>query len=152
MKRSLYWEFGILALIFTIGAVANFDDKPTFVDLETTVLQEPFLDGRSLLYRWNGRVLRNCTGALRREVRQGDETFYLPDRTFTWIPSAKWSGESRQNFVVAVSLGDFQGRLQSGPATYHVTQVSHCNRIQAWFGHTIEEEYPPIPFVISDRP
>ncbi|MEH6521239.1 hypothetical protein [Sulfitobacter sp.] len=152
MRRSFFWEVGIAFSILVIGVAANFDVRPTYKDLEATVLQEPFSDGRrALLYRWDGVVLRNCTGALRREVRQGGETFYLPDRTFTWIPSGRWSGEVRQNFVVAVGLGDFEGRLSNGLATYHVTQVSHCNRIQAWFGYAIEEAYPPVSFLISNQ-
>jgi hypothetical protein len=151
MSRSIFWETGIALSMLAIGIVANFDERPTYKDLEATVLQEPFSNGRALLYRWNGVVLRNCSGALRREVRQGGETFYLPDRTFTWIPSDRWSGEVRQNVVVAVQLGDFRGRLSNGLATYHVTQVSHCNRVQAWFGTTIEEAYPPVSFLISTQ-
>lgn len=152
MKRAKSWEVVIVILIVIFGLFAKYDNRPTFVDLEQTVLQEPFLDGRALLYRLNITILRNCTGALRREVRQGDETLYLPDRTFTWLPDEDWFVGKPKEFVTAVSLVDFQGILKSGPATYHVTQISHCNRIQSWFGYTVEEEYPPIPFVISDIP
>lgn len=152
MINTFAWESAIVALAIGIGVAAYFDDRPTYSDLETTVLQEPFLDGQSLLYRWNGKVLRNCKGAMRREIRQGGEIFHLPDRNFTWIPSEEWVLGERQNFIVGVGLGDFRGRLGAGPATYHVTQVSHCNRIQSWFGRTIEEEYPPVSFEIWDRP
>jgi hypothetical protein len=151
MSRSVSWEIAICALVLMVGVVANYDDRPTYEGLEATVVAEPFLDGGALVYRWSGTVTRNCTGALRREVRQGDEVFYLPERTFTWIPEDRWSGKSEQSFLVAVSLGDFEGRLVPGAASYHVTQVSHCNRIQAWLGHTIQEKYPPVMFTVSER-
>lgn len=150
MNRSIFWEIMICICMFVVTVVANFDDRPTYIGLETTVLAEPFSDGGVLVYRWNGTIIRNCTGSFRREIRQGDEVFYLPERTFTWIPAGDWSGEFKQNFVVAVRLGDFEGRLEDGPASYHVTQVSHCNRIQAWFGHSVQESYPPVVFMVSD--
>lgn len=151
MSRVIFWEATICALVFAVGLVAYFDDRPTYEGLETTVLAEPFLKGGALVYRWNGTVTRNCTGSFRREVRQGDDVFYLPDRTFTWIPADVWSGEARQNFLVAVRLGDFEGRLKQGSASYHVTQISHCNRVQAWFGRSIQEFYPPVIFTIAGR-
>lgn len=151
MNRSFFWEVAIVALVLVVGVVANFDDRPTYDGLQTNVVAEPYSDGGALVYRWSATVTRNCTGALRREVRQGDEVFYLPDRTFTWIPQDRWTGKSEQSFLVAVSLNDFEGRLMPGLASYHVTQVSHCNRIQAWFGHSIQEEYPPVVFTVSER-
>jgi hypothetical protein len=151
MNRSLAWEAGIAALFVAIGVAAYFDHRPTYRDLETTVLSEPYADGGALVYRWDGTVTRNCRGAFRREIRQGDNTFHLPDRPFTWIPPSKWNGAFDNDFIVTVPMRDVEGHMEAGVASYHVTQVGPCNQIQYFFGGPVEEEYPPVIFNVTKR-
>lgn len=157
MNRIFCWEFLIVVLTVVLGLFALHDDRPTYVDLETNVVQEPFVDGQSMLYRIKMIVTRNCTGSLRREIRQGSETFHLADKPFTWLPTDDWEQELSNsdgagmalNFVIEVPTIGYRNTLATGLASYHVTQISQCNRIQVWFGHTITEHYPPVYFNIE---
>jgi len=150
--QSYFWEIVILLITLVIGVTATFDDRPTYSNMTSTVVQEPFVDGRAMVYKLELDIERNCTGVFRRHVEQSGEVFHLDDRPFTWIPSDEWEDNETHSlelsFNVRVNLDDFKGLLQVGPASYHVVQVSHCNRLQQLFGHTIQEAYPPVHFNI----
>lgn len=150
MNRSLKWEFWICIAFLLIGVVATFDDRPTLKNIKTTIITEPYAAGQEALgYRFSAEILRNCKGNLIRALHQNGEIYYLPTRHFSWIPEDEWTQLKAVSFIVPVDLGPLAHILEAGPASYHVTEQSSCNRLQAWFGRVIETKYPPVHFTVS---
>lgn len=149
MKNRI-WELLLLSVMVAIGAVAYNDDRPTYSGLETEVLAEPFVDGHSVIYRWTGKIERNCRGYRKRFLVQGDERFHLNSSVYGWLPKEDWHKGMRLSFEVSVpDVNNYYRSLKEGEAEYHVISMSQCNQIQALFGVWVEEAYPPIVFNVS---
>lgn len=149
--RVFHWEVVILALIALVGYFAAIDDRPTYKDLTTTILRQPYVDGGALVYRWKGTVTRNCRGLIRREIRQNGQPYWLPSGSYSFLPSDEWHGFSDQDFIVHVPIDSLIDELKAGPASYHVTLEGFCNQIQYLLGIPVEEKSPPIEFIITKR-
>jgi hypothetical protein len=114
----------------------------TAMNIEVRVIQQPFIDGDSLVYRWEGDLVRSCEiTILRRFIDSDGVETRLVSASF---PPSSISGQGRVAYEVSI---DVPRQIATGPAIYQATEVPRCTLLQRWFPVAID--YPPVEFTVT---
>lgn len=119
--------------------------RGTAHDMSVELVQQPFIEGEQLVYRWTGTIDRSCPVTIRRIVidSEGVVTTLLA-RNF---PAQPLDMLGKHSYEIRV---DVPARIAEGPAIYQATEVPACDWLQRWFPVAIP--YPPVDFVVTRHP
>ena len=139
-----------IAIIVTLGALfaiwvgyplANYN-YGTSVDVSGTVLQQPFIDGDELVYRWSGNIVRSCDVTLQRRIIDSDQVVTrLTSRNLVALPASSL-GPAQFDIRVTVPV-----QIAEGEAVYEVVEIPRCNWMQRMV--PVAVPYPPITFTVT---
>lgn len=111
-------------------------------DVVVEVVQEPFVEGDNLVYRWTGDIVAGCEIDLRRSIVDSESVVTnLTVRTMGALPRDQL-GVSTFEIAVPVPI-----RIAEGKALYRVTEVPKCSWLQRLIPVSIP--YPDVEFVVS---
>lgn len=107
-----------------------------------TVLAQPFGDGPTLIYMWDGDIQRSCDVEIRRTIVDSQNVVtVLTARHYDAVPLDQLGRQSVEITVPVPRL------IAPGPAVYQVVEVPKCNWMQRV--RPVGIPYPPVLFDVS---
>ncbi len=114
----------------------------TSENVEVDVIQQPFLEGENLVYRWTGDIVRSCEVHLSRAIIDSENVVTnLTSKQFAAMPR---SALGHQSYEVTVPV---PVRIAPGPAVYQAIETPSCTWLQRLFPRAIK--YPPVHFIVT---
>ena len=130
-----------LAAWWVVLPLVNYNEG-TSKNITVTVVAEPFLNADTLVYRWNGDIVRSCENEVRRSIVDSNSVVTrLTPKSLGKLPRSKL-GRASYEISVAVPV-----TIAVGKAQYIAVEVPRCSWLQRVF--PVEIPYPVVDFTVT---
>lgn len=116
--------------------------RGTAENVTGTVLAQPFGDGPTLIYLWEGDIQRSCDIEIRRTIVDSQNVVTILTALQYDAVALDQLGRQSEEIIVPVPR-----LIAPGPAVYQVVEVPKCNWMQRL--RPVGIPYPPVFFDVS---
>lgn len=134
-RKTVFAAAAFMLFTWVLAPIATYHEG-TAINVESTVLREPFHDGDDLVYDWSGEIIRSCPIQIKRYFV--DSKNVITSLTTITLPADDLGRKSVERRL-PVPL-----RMAEGPAQYHAVEYPQCSLLQRLFRPSVA--YPVVEF------